>query len=205
MVKEIIYSGDHAKGLFDKLRQSILLPISSSIIYKNSSLLNDKGDRETRYPFGIDNSNFDKAWHSDNNDDNPWLEVFFPEFYFQLKSYSLKSYKENHFQSWDLTAYEGNRKEVLLSSKRNVSSEFNDECIVHYEVDDYEKYSYYNRFRISMVGTRTETPTHHFEIYLMEFFGNMIFALNKQITCKNKMKISYSSLLLLTFIDYSSY
>ena len=202
MNKEIEYDGNHTKGLFGALRENNLLPISTNIIYKNSSLLEDAGDRDPKYPFGIDNPNFTKAWHSKYDEENAWLEVKFPGFYFHLKSYSLKGLSSNHFQSWNLTAYRTNGEEVTLSSIVNASSEFDVNGFVHYDVDNPE-FGYYNKFRITMIGERTgESNKDHlqtFEIFLMEFFGTISFRYQQRISCVFKNHyLSYYSLIFLT-------
>ena len=141
MKKEITFVDDHTNGLFDVLRKSRVLPILSNIVYKNSSLLEDTGDRDPKYPFGIENDKFNKAWHSQYDEENAWLEVYFPSFYFQLKSYSLKGLASNLFQSWDLTAYSPhNNQEIILSSPLNVEQEFDDQGFIHCDIENYMSY-----------------------------------------------------------------
>lgn len=173
---EFPYNSDNTNGIFHFLRNSKKLPLLENVIISNSSAF---PNNLCYFPFGIDNENFTKSWHS-KDDEGSWLMVQFLRLKVRIDSYATKSWTTTFAKSWILegTNSKGLNWETvsLIEGRTTIPSNG-----MFYEETTNKKY--FSQFRIKMIGTRqNNNKAKSFELFLLELFGG--FQLTKsRITC----------------------
>ena len=180
-------------GIFNFMRKSKKYPFFKNVKVTNSSCANYPCDR-LFYPFGIDNENYSKSWHSLSYP-NSWIMMYLPKLKIHISSYSIKSYHDDYPVSWDL--------QVIDEGKwKNISTIRNNDILKSGEAENFkvDALKAYNTFRFIMNGQRvTGTPNiYSFEFFLIEFFGVIE---DKRIT--NKCRNYYPKICFIISLIYS--
>lgn len=156
-------------GIFSFIRKNSRYSFAKDVKIENSSCVKSTStvERSPYFPFGINNEDYSKSWHSEDVP-NSWIKIHFRRMNVHLSYYMLKSSTESYPISWDLQVLKSN-KWINISTIRNCHY-LKNANISRFDVDTKESF---NTFRFLMNGKRNTAyeTVNVFELFLIEFFG----------------------------------